>query len=82
MKMNWHKSCVVWASLNFQNWSWGEDLGLKWLGKGQATKYLGFQVGFEVPQQEKDVKVIQQVRGKHSQQGGNKFPCQVALGFI
>jgi hypothetical protein len=55
---------------------------LKWLGKGQATKYLGFQVGFEVPQQEKDVKVIQQVRGKHSQQGGNKFPCQVALGFI
>jgi hypothetical protein len=49
MQMNWHKSCVVWASFNFQNWSWSEDLGLKWLGKGQAIKYLGSQVGFEVP---------------------------------
>jgi len=48
--LNWHKSCIVWASHNPYNWSWGEDLGLKWLGKGQAIKYLGFQMGFEVLQ--------------------------------
>jgi hypothetical protein len=47
----------------------GKDLWLKWLHKGWATKYLGFQVGFEIPQEAKNTKVIQQVQGKLSQCG-------------
>jgi hypothetical protein len=50
---------------------------LKWLGKGQATKYLGFQVGFDVPQLERDAKVIQQVKANWANGEESKFPCQL-----
>jgi hypothetical protein len=46
-----------------------KNLWLNYLHKGWATKYIGFLVGFEIPQEAKNTKVIQQVRGKLSQWG-------------
>ena len=49
-RINWDRSFPVWASVNPRQWSWGEDLGLRWLNLGETARYLGFPVGFEILQ--------------------------------
>jgi hypothetical protein len=48
-KVNWHKTAAIWASKSERTWSWGEEVGLRWLPEGTGTRYLGIQVGFHLP---------------------------------
>jgi len=48
-KVNWHKMVAIWASKFERAWSWGEEVGLRWLLEGTGTRYLGIQVGFHLP---------------------------------
>jgi hypothetical protein len=57
-KFNWHKSCAIWASKKPREWSWGNDKGLVWLATNKVTKYLGFPINYNMPQKEKDNKVL------------------------
>lgn len=43
-KINWNKSFAIWPSNDPREWFWEKDLGLKWLRKGETTRYLGFPV--------------------------------------
>lgn len=63
-KINWHKSRAIWASNRPRTWTWGEDLGLIWLQNGQQIRYLGFPMGFKVPQSQKDKVVVDKIRGQ------------------
>lgn len=47
-----------------RSWQWGEAACLKWLLSGEVTRYLGFPFGLRIPQQEKDHKMLSQLR-KH-----------------
>ncbi len=48
-KINWHKSTAIWASKNDRTWHWGNEVGLKWIPRGEGTRYLGVLVGFHLP---------------------------------
>ena len=63
-KLNLHKSTGLWISKNPRTWNWGEETGLKWLQQGEVTRYLGYPFGIQIAQQEKDSKMLSQVR-KH-----------------
>ena len=63
-KLNLHKSIGLWLAPTERGWQWGEAAGLKWLLPGEVTWYLGYPFGFRVPQQEKDSKMLSQIR-KH-----------------
>ena len=47
-----------------RDWQWGEEAGLKWLKKGEVTRYLGYPFGIDIAQKEKDAKMLSQIR-KH-----------------
>ncbi len=40
-KINWHKLAAIWASKKEKTWSWGEEVGLRWVLEGEGTHYLG-----------------------------------------
>ena len=63
-KLNLHKYVGIWLSSKERTWQWGETAGLKWLPPGEVTRYLGFPFGLRIPQQEKDNKMLSQIR-KH-----------------
>ena len=63
-KLNLHKSVGLWLASRPRPWQWGEDAGLKWLEKGEVTRYLGYPFGIDIPQKEKDAKMMSQIR-KH-----------------
>ena len=63
-KLNLHKSIGLWLVARPRSWQWGEEAGLKWLEKGEVTRYLGYPFGIDVPQKEKDAKMLGQIR-KH-----------------
>lgn len=63
-KLNLHKSVGLWLSKNERTWQWGEEVGMKWLLPGEVTKYLGYPFGLNLPQREKDGKMLGQIR-KH-----------------
>ena len=63
-KLNLHKSVGLWLSTRPREWQWGEDAGLKWLEKGEVTRYLGYPFGIDISQKDKDAKMMQQIR-KH-----------------
>jgi hypothetical protein len=48
-KVNWHKSAAIWASKKDRNWNWGTEVGLKWIPRGEGSRYLGVLVGFHLP---------------------------------
>jgi hypothetical protein len=48
-KINWDKTAAIWASKKEMAWSWGSDVSFRWVPKGEATKYLGIQVGHHLP---------------------------------
>lgn len=57
-KLNLHKSVGLWISSRARDWQWGEEAGLKWLEGGEVTRYLGYPFGIDVPQKEKDAKML------------------------
>ena len=63
-KLNLHKSVGLWIAHAPRTWTWGEEAGLKWLQPGEVTRYLGYPFGIQITQQEKDNKMLGQVR-KH-----------------
>ena len=72
-KLNLHKSVGVWIAHTERTWCWGEEAGMKWLQPGEVTKYLGYPFGLQITQEEKDNKMLSQVR-KHLQcWAGNKL---------
>jgi hypothetical protein len=48
-KINSHKSAAIWANKKKRTWTWGEEVGLRWVSEGKGTRYLGIQVGFHLP---------------------------------
>jgi hypothetical protein len=40
-KINWNKSCAIWASKRDKKWEWGREVGLQWIPKGKRVRYLG-----------------------------------------
>jgi hypothetical protein len=48
-KVNWHKSATIWASKKDRTWHWGTEVGLKWIPRGEGSRYLGVLVGFHLP---------------------------------
>jgi hypothetical protein len=72
-KLNLHKSVGIWIAHTERTWRWGEEAGMKWLQPGEVTKYLGYPFGIQITQEEKDNKMLGQVR-KHLQRwAGNKL---------
>ena len=65
-----YKSVGLWVSHMDRAWQWGEESGLKWLLPGQATRYLGYPFGLNISQQDKDNKMLGQMR-KHLQRWTN-----------
>ena len=63
-KLNLHKSVGLWLSQQERTWQWGEEAGMKWLLPGEVTRYLGYPFGLNIPQKEKDGKMLGQIR-KH-----------------
>ena len=63
-KLNLHKSVGLWVAHTPRSWAWGEAEGLKWLQPGEVTRYLGYPFGLNIAQQEKDNKMLGQIR-KH-----------------
>jgi len=63
-KINWHKSAAIWASKKEKTWNWGEDVGLRWVPKGEGTRYLGIQVGFHLPSEANFDKMMLALKGK------------------
>lgn len=63
-KLNLHKSVGLWLSQQERTWQWGEEAGMKWLLPGEVTRYLGYPFGLNIPQKEKDGKMLSQIR-KH-----------------
>ena len=46
--INWHKSCAIWLCHEAHP-TWHPNPAFKWLNQGASTKYLGFQIGFNIP---------------------------------
>lgn len=63
-KINWQKSRAIWASNRPRDWTWGEEIGSTWLQGGQQVKYLGFPMGFQLQQNQKDKVIIDKIRGQ------------------
>ena len=72
-KLNLHKSVGVWISHTPRDWTWGEGEGLKWLQPGEITKYLGYPFGTQLSQQEKDNKMLGQIRKHLHRWSGNQL---------
>jgi len=63
-KINWNKSCVIWASKRDKDWEWGREVGLQWIPKGKGVRYLGIQVGFHLPLEANFDKMLSALKGK------------------
>lgn len=72
-KLNLHKSIGLWLAHTERGWNWGEEAGLKWLGTGEVTRYLGYPFGIDIPQKEKDAKMLSQIRKHLLSWSGNKL---------
>jgi len=56
--INWNKSAAIWASRRERTWTWGQEVGLKWIPEGKGVRYLGVQVGFRLPTEANFDKMI------------------------
>jgi hypothetical protein len=63
-KVNWKKSAAIWASKKGKQWTWGEEVGLKWIPEGKGTRYLGIQVGFHLPTEANFDAMMESLKGK------------------
>lgn len=72
-KMNLGKSTALWCSNNPRDWTYGEDRGPKQLAHGMTTLNLGFPIGVNMSQHEKNAKVLTQIRNKLAQWSSRKL---------
>jgi mannosylglycoprotein endo-beta-mannosidase len=63
-KVNWNKSCAIWASKRDKDWEWGREVGLQWIPKGKGVRYLGIQVGFHLPLEANFDKMLSALKRK------------------
>jgi hypothetical protein len=63
-KVNWNKSCTIWASKREKDWEWGREVGLQWIPKGKGVRYLGIQVGFHLPPEANFDKMLSALKRK------------------
>jgi len=63
-RINWNKSSAIWASRRERTWDWGQEVGLKWVPKGEGVKYLGVQVGFHLPTEANFNKMLSALKEK------------------
>jgi hypothetical protein len=63
-RINWNKSSAIWASRRERSWSWGQEVGLKWIPEGEGIRYLGVQVGFRLPPEANFNKMMTVLKGK------------------
>lgn len=57
-KLNLHKSVGLWLAPRPRGWQWGEDARLKWLEKGEVTRYLGYPFGIDIPQKKRTPRCL------------------------
>lgn len=57
-KLNWNKTTSIWASPQERTWRWLEDPGITWILAGHATCLLGYPIGFRVPKEEINNKIL------------------------
>ena len=58
-KLNGHKTRCIWAfNTPTRNFTWGENLGVKWLEEGEAIRYVGILLGFNISQETKDIATL------------------------
>jgi hypothetical protein len=63
-KINWNKSHSIWVSTDPLPFSWGAEVGLQWLQPGETTRYLGFQIGFQVSAEQRFEEALQTLKKK------------------
>ncbi len=63
-RINWNKSSAIWASSRERIWDWGQEVGLKWVPRGEGVKYLGVQVGFHLPTEANFNKMLSALKEK------------------
>jgi hypothetical protein len=63
-KINWGKFAAIWASKEKKEWEWGQEVGLRWIPKGQGVRYLGIQIGFRLPIEANFEKLMFNLKGK------------------
>jgi hypothetical protein len=63
-RINWNKSCAIWASRIERIWDWGQEVGLKWVPRGEGVRYLGVQVRFHLPIEANFNKMLSALKGK------------------
>jgi hypothetical protein len=63
-KINWGKTTAIWTSKEKKEWEWGQEIGLKWILEGQGVRYLGIQIGFQVPTKANFEKLMFTLKGK------------------
>lgn len=61
-KLNLQKSIGLWIAHTDRPWQWGDEEGLKWIKEGEVTRYLGYPFGLRIPQQEKNSRMLGQIR--------------------
>ena len=61
--INWHKSCTIWLSQETHP-ACHPHPAFKWIIQGASTKYLGFQIGFNIPLETMIALVIHSIRQK------------------
>lgn len=57
-KLNWTKIVSIWASPTERSWQWQDDPGITWLPAGHTTRLLGFPMGFRIPKEEINNKIL------------------------
>ncbi len=63
-KVNWGKSTTIWANKEKKEWEWGQEVGLRWILEGQGVRYLGIQIGFQLPAEVNFGKLMRTLKGK------------------
>jgi hypothetical protein len=63
-KINWGKSAAIWANKEKKEWEWGQEVGLKCIPDGQGVRYLGIQIGFQLPIEAKFEKIMLTLKGR------------------
>jgi hypothetical protein len=62
-KINWGKFVAIWASKEKKEREWGQEVGLRWIPKGQGVRYLSIQIGFWLPIKANFEKVMLTLKG-------------------
>jgi hypothetical protein len=57
-KVNWGKSTSIWANKERRDWEWGQEVGLRWIPEGAGVRYLGIQIGFQLPMEANFVNLM------------------------